>query len=118
MVVIPHQDDDILLVGGLITQYTENGSEVSVVFTTHGDGDNLAGTRINEAKNVLSELGVKKENIHFLGFGNRWQEKTFAGKGVKHIYNSPDGDAIWTSANNHTKTYDASGQKCGRFCLG
>ena len=110
MVIVPHQDDDILLAGGLLTQYVENGSQVSVVFTTQGDLDDVGVIRINEAKQVLSDLGINKENIYFLGFGNQYQEKDFDGQTVKHLYNSPDGDALWTSVKNHTKTDDIIGQ--------
>lgn len=108
MVIIPHQDDDILMVGGMVEEYAKAGSEVSVVFATHGDAADIAERRINEAKSVLGKMGVK--TVHFLGFGNRWQKMRFDGQEVEHIYNSPDGDAVWTSVNGKTKTYDVKNQ--------
>ena len=113
MVVVPHQDDDINLMGGMIAQYTHGGSEVTVVFATNGDGDlGSAEIRFNEAVAVLTSLGVKKENIFFLGFGDLWRPQTVDGKEIRHIYNSPDPDAVWTSIFGATATYGFQSIPC------
>ena len=69
LVFVPHQDDDINLVGGLIEQYTQQGSEVSVVFSTNGDSNpNVpADIRAAEVLSALEPVGVKKENIYLGG---------------------------------------------------
>ena len=105
MIIIPHQDDEINIAGGLIEQYTENGSQVSVVFTTNGDRFGEGELRAAETLSVLTALGVPKERIYYLGFGDQWQPQTQNGSTVAHIYNSADPDALWTSCYGATETY-------------
>lgn len=112
MVIVPHQDDDINLVGGLIEQYTQSDSQVSVVFTTNGDGNISAEERAAEVVSVLTPLGVKKENIYYLGFGDQWQSQTVDGVAIPHIYNSLDSDTIWTSVHGATATYGTESIPC------
>lgn len=112
MVIVPHQDDDINLVGGLIEQYTQNGSDVTVVFSTNGDANIEADVRAEEAVAVLTSLGMKKENIYFLGFGDQWQSQTFGETNIPHIYNSPDPDFIWTSDYGAKATYGTQSIPC------
>ena len=114
MVIVPHQDDDINLVGGLIEQYTQGNSEVTVVFTTNGDKFGNTDTRAEEAVSVLTTLGVKKANIYYLGFGDQWQPQAYDGQEIPHIYNSVDPDAVWTSAFGATATYGTPSIPCYR----
>ncbi len=106
MVFVPHQDDDINLVGGLIEQYTENDSQVTVVFTTNGDSFKIGELRATEVTKVLTSLGVKKENIYYLGFGERWTSQMIDGKKIGHIYDSTDPNFVWTSLYGAKATYD------------
>ena len=112
MIIVPHQDDDINLVGGLIEQYTQHGSDVAVVFSTNGDAHIEADVRAAEVVSVLTPLGVKKENIYYLGFGDQWKAQTFGDINIPHIYNSPDPDFVWTSARGKTSTYGAQSIPC------
>ena len=113
MMIIPHQDDDINLMGGLIEQYAQGNSEITVVFSTNGDGDlGSAEVRAAEVVSVLTPLGIKKENIHYLGYGDLWEPQTFDGKEIRHIYNSPDPDAVWTSLHGATATYGTKSIPC------
>lgn len=105
MIIVPHQDDEINLAGGLIEQYVSGGSDVSVVFTTNGDQFGKTEVRAKEVLSVLTPLGVAKENIYYLGFGDCWQMQTVEGTTVSHIYNAPDADALWTSLYGATATY-------------
>ena len=44
MLIVPHEDDDINVGGGILEQYVEHGSEVYPVFVTNGDyGDSGGG---------------------------------------------------------------------------
>ena len=63
MVFVPHQDDEINLMGGILEQYTAAGSRVSVVFSTNGDFLTPAETRMEEALAALAEVGVPEENV-------------------------------------------------------
>lgn len=105
LVIVPHQDDEINIVGGLIEQYVDGGSEVSVVFTTIGDYVTDPNIRAAEVVNVLTTLGVEQENIYYLGFGDHWTPQIIDGKEVGHIYNSPDPHMAWTSRHGKTATY-------------
>lgn len=113
MIVVPHQDDDINLMGGLIEQYTQGNSEITIVFSTNGDGD-LGGAevRAEEVVSVLTALGVKEENIYYLGYGDLWEPQVFDGKAIRHIYNSADPDAVWTSLSGATATYGTESIPC------
>ena len=112
MIIIPHQDDDINLMCGLIEQYTENNSEVSVIFTTNGDYYDKSEIRAAEALSVLTSLGVQGDNIYYLGFGDQWTPQVFGEKTVQHIYNSVDPDVIWESYYGATSTYGTESINC------
>ena len=105
MLLVPHEDDDINLMGGVLEQYIKYGSEVYVVFSTNGDGDKrfdmtqMGYTRIKEAIRVLTFLGVPEKNIIFLGYcDGGW------GKSGYHIYNAPENEVI-LSDSGRTQTY-------------
>lgn len=112
LIIVPHQDDEINVAGGLIEQYTGNGSSVSVIFTTNGDCYATQEIRAAEAVEVLTTLGVEKENIYYLGFGNTWAPQTIDGTEIAHIYSSPDPDFVWTSTYGATKTYGTQSIGC------
>lgn len=112
MIIVPHQDDDINLMGGVIEQYVQNKSEVTVVFSTNGDFFGKSEVRASETVSVLNSLGVKKDNIYFLGFGDRWETKEIGEDKIKHIYNSIDGDVVWTSHYGETATYGTKSIEC------
>ncbi len=90
LVIAPHPDDEVLIAGGLIQQTLKNGGEIEIVFLTNGDGSRETVLRENkkvdfspqeylalgeqrriEAINADTFLGVKKENLIFLGFPDR-----------------------------------------------
>ena len=113
LVVVPHQDDDVNLMGGLIEQYSRANSKISVVFTTNGDGDLAnADIRAAEAVEALAAMGVEKENIYYLGYGDIWTPQVIDGKEIRHPYNSLDPDAIWTSVYGATATYGTESIDC------
>ena len=105
MVFIPHQDDEINLMGGILEQYTAAGSRVSVVFSTNGDFLTAAETRMEEALDALAEAGIPKEDVYFLGFGDSWQSQQQNDCTVHHIYNCQQPGQIWTSATGNTQSY-------------
>lgn len=104
MLLVPHEDDEINLAGGVIEEYIKHGSEVYVVFSTNGDGDErfdmskMGYVRIREAIKALAVLGVPEKNIVFLGYGDG------SIKGGAHIYNSRTDDVVPSRAGR-TKTY-------------
>jgi LmbE family N-acetylglucosaminyl deacetylase len=87
MVFSPHPDDESLGAGGLIQRILSTGGKVKVVFMTNGDGfpegvekeDHISHPTANdyrkygkereeEALKALSILGLKKDDVTFLGF--------------------------------------------------
>ncbi len=98
MIIVPHQDDDINLLGSSVKHYLNNGSELYVVFTTNGDYYDNAEIRYQEVIKYYEDLGVSESNIIFLGYGDSWD------KSGPHIYNAKSGQIV-KSYNGKVKTY-------------
>lgn len=98
MLIVPHQDDDINILGGVMEEYARYGSEVYAVFVTNGDYSNLAETRYREALDVFGGMGVPEEQVIFLGYGDGWQTEG------PHIYNAESG-RVMESYAGRTETY-------------
>lgn len=96
MLIVPHQDDDLNILGGVIQQYEKYGSEVYAVFSTTGDYSGIGERRMAEAIDVMKACGTDEEHVIFLGWGNEWQEG--------HIYNAP-AEEVRTSHAGHTANY-------------
>ena len=102
LVMIPHQDDEINLFGGLYEIFGKE-SEIYVMFSTNGDKKASAETRFMEAVNALGQMGVDREHMIFLGYG----DSCFGENGL-HMYNLP-GDEVFTSLPGYTRTYGTYG---------
>ncbi len=99
MIIVPHQDDEVLLCGGIIENYINGGSDVTVAFSTSGDYNGISEWRMEETLSVMNYYGIDEADTVFLGYGNEWPEE--------HIYNSaPDKERI--SANGADKTFGLS----------
>lgn len=114
MVIVPHQDDELNLAGGLLEQYTAGGSEVMLVYATNGDYNGLAQTRSQEALAVAGSVGIPVEQVYYLGYGDQWEYQEQAGELRKHLYFSVEGDALWTSHYGATHTYGTEAIDCYR----
>ena len=100
MVLVPHQDDEILGFAASIHSMMAAGDDVRVVFMTNGDieGPDMARIRFQESTNALKLFGVEPENITFLGYPDgglmnmSYDLKTpvEAASGEKHTYADPD----------------------------
>lgn len=98
MLVVPHQDDDINILGGVMEEYVRYGSELYVVFITNGDYHGETEIRFQETIRVFSDMGVPAERVIFLGYGDGWQEPG------PHIYNGEAG-TVMTSHHGKMATY-------------
>lgn len=98
MVIVPHQDDELNILGGVLEEYVKYGSEVRIVFVTNGDYVISAETRLKEAMAVCSSLGIPKEHVIFMGYGNEWAE------GSPHIYNG-EPNRVYESHIGKNATY-------------
>lgn len=99
LVIVPHEDDEINLAGAAINGFTDAGNEVHVVYYTNGDYEFPAEIRRREALKALSVLGVRANNVHFLGFGD-----TLINRDGKHIYNCDDNEVV-ESHCGYNRTY-------------
>ena len=72
MVIAPHEDDEILAFAGSIMAAAGRGDTVKVVLMTNGDyfGKELAEVRIAESAKALEHLGIGKEDIIVMGYGD------------------------------------------------
>ena len=99
LIIVPHQDDEINIAGGLIYSM-RNKTNVYVVYTTNGDFIVPAKYRYKEAIKSLKKLGVSKKNILFLGYSDQAYDQN------SHMYNSNN---VWISNNGIDHTYGALG---------
>ena len=98
LLIVPHQDDDINLMGGIIEEYIRYNSNIKICFYTNGDFENDAEVRLRESLKVADSYGIPQENVIFMGYGDRWNDED------GHIYTAPNGKVI-PSASGNTKTY-------------
>lgn len=87
LILAPHPDDEAIGAGGVIQRALKAGANVKVVFFTNGDNNQLAfivyekrltirrgeflymgGVRRNESIMAMAALGLKKNNLVFLGY--------------------------------------------------
>lgn len=68
LVVVPHQDDELCIMGGLLKKFAEVCAKVIVLYVTDGDYVFPAKIRRMEAISALKIMGIPKNNIIFLGY--------------------------------------------------
>ncbi len=100
MVFAPHPDDDVLQTAGIIRQAVLDNVPVTIVSVTNGDDQSAAKgvQRIQELYDAQTYLGVKPEDILFLGYG----DGTLTG-----IVNASDSGQVFTSSAGLSATYGA-----------
>ena len=102
MVIVPHQDDELNILGGVLDEYVRHGSDAHVVIVTTGDRAGKVLTRHQEAVAVCRSLGLPEDRVIFLGYGNEWKTDG------PHIYNAQSG-AVVESFMGRTATYAPEG---------
>lgn len=96
LLIIPHQDDEIIIAGSMILNMNRNQCEVFLVFTTNGDYEIDGKIRLGETLNAMKKLGIGEDHILYLGYSNQNpQEDT-------HLYFHID--KPWTSIHGKTET--------------
>ncbi|MEE0649275.1 discoidin domain-containing protein [[Clostridium] scindens] len=72
LVLAPHEDDEMLMAGGVMNRAAEVGDEVKVLLATNGDynGKSTGKGRIVETINALEVIGVESEDIMFMGYAD------------------------------------------------
>ena len=110
LLVVPHQDDELLVGGGLFKTLARHGEyEAYAVFTTNGDFfAHEAKVRLEESFHVLTGFyGVRDSHIFFLGYGDGWQ-------GGVHLYHQ-EGEEPLVSQAGRTETYGTKGHEDYRW---
>jgi LmbE family N-acetylglucosaminyl deacetylase len=106
MIIVPHQDDEILISGGLLYQLQEQGNPVEVVMVTNGDyecEDQTKGkARLRESIRGLEVLGIAREQLTILGYADTGMPEKdsfighlFAEKDEKKVYFSSCGSQTY-----------------------
>ena len=104
LVLVPHQDDEINLMRDLLVSLQNCKATVYVAYTTNGDYSVPASVRYQEAIESLSILGIPKEQIIFLGYGD-----SFNTAPNRHIFYADSEPSV--SNAGYSETYGAEGIK-------
>ena len=70
LVLAPHPDDEINVAGNMILTFSAAKAEIFVAYSTNGDFEASADVRAKEIVESLKILGVPREKIIFLGYGD------------------------------------------------
>ena len=70
LVLAPHPDDEINIAGNMILTLSTAKAEIFVAYSTNGDFEQSANVRSREAVDTLKILGVPRDKIIFLGYGD------------------------------------------------
>ena len=109
LLVVAHNDDEVIAAGGYLTAALEAGSQVTVVILTNGDGNKFSAAvltrrlrpkqkdfiregqiRQQESLAALSRLGISPGRVIFMGFPDRGLQVLLAAHWSKlHPYTSP-----------------------------
>lgn len=102
LLIAPHEDDELNLIGSVADQLRRNHVKVSIMFVTNGDYvPEAASRRHAETKTVAKAMGI--ERLYFLGYSD---SPAFDGK---HIFHTQGGEEYVSSAG-HSHTYGVDGQ--------
>lgn len=96
MLIAPHQDDEALMCTGIITHALTNGADLQIVIVTNGDnkGRKAGVHRLRESMQAMEYLGVKAENIIFLGYGDTSKSSDSF---FYRLYNAPNDQIVINS---------------------
>lgn len=99
LVIVPHQDDEVLMAGGLIYRLLRQNKCVSVCIATNGDcgcADFSKGqARLRESLRGLAVLGLDAKNVYFLGYADTGMAASESF--LMRLYRSDDGQKKYAS---------------------
>lgn len=100
MIIVPHQDDEINIVGGLLVSECFSPEKVQIVYTTNGDFLCNYKARYRESFKLAKKLGIPKTNLIFMGYADQHIKEE------NHIYttHSPD---VFSSLKGDSKTFSS-----------
>ena len=98
LALVPHQDDEVNILLGVLEQYVKYGSDVYVAYVINGDYRAPGTQRIAEAEAAMAKCGIPANRLIFLGYGD-WLNIN-----GRAIYFCPD-DEVLTSQAGFSSTY-------------
>lgn len=111
MIIVPHQDDEILMTAGIINTAIEKKVPIHVVMVTNGDygcSDFTIGRkRLDETVQGTNMLGLRPNQLTILGYADTGMqvEDSF----LMHLYEEKDANKIYQSFCTH-ETYGLEGK--------
>lgn len=103
LILVPHQDDEIILCGSFLKGLVEKEYKVFVVYMTNGDYDDQIGmVRLQEALDAMKLYGIPESQVIFMGYANQYAPDN------PHIYNAGSGEIVKSRYGN-TQTYGLPG---------
>lgn len=102
LVIVPHQDDEILIGAGLIYQLLKQKKKVTVAIVTNGDYEcndfSKGRMRLRETLAGLEVLGLSKENVFFLGYADTGmpREESF----LTALFHAEEGEKVFPSSTS------------------
>lgn len=102
VIFLPHQDDELNTVYGMIDNIKKVGGKVKIVYSTNGDYSVDAEYRIKEAIKSLKVVNIESDNIIFLGYSDQAPENK------NHLYND---NTKWISHSGISATYLPHGKE-------
>lgn len=116
MVIVPHQDDEILMTAGILYTAVKKKLPVSVVMVTNGDCGckdySVGRQRLEETIRGTQMLGIKPEQVIFAGYADTGmpQEDSF----LAHLYQEKDENRLYPSLCSK-QTYGLAGKEDYHF---
>lgn len=96
VIFLPHQDDELNTVYGMIDNIKKVNGIVKIVYSTNGDYSVDAKYRIKEVIKSLKIINVKIDDIIFMGYSDQAPENN------NHLYSE---NIKWNSHNEISNTY-------------
>lgn len=97
LVIVPHEDDEINLLGAISESFARNGFFITLVFVTNGDyNPKVTEKRYHESQEVARQMGI--DRVIYLGYGD---DPAFTGT---HTFYATS-EKPCTSPAGHRETY-------------
>jgi LmbE family N-acetylglucosaminyl deacetylase len=102
LIVAPHPDDESLMAAGVIRNAITTGDTVKTVVMTNGDfrGTTVGYTRQGETVSAMTLLGLREDNVVFLGYGDGL---------LMNLHAATSDTTVLTSVAGQSKTYGNRG---------
>lgn len=100
LIVVPHQDDEILMTAGVIRAAVKKGASVTVVMATNGDCGctdfSVGRARLAETVKGLHVLGLGAEHLRIMGYADTGMPKEDSF--LHRLYGAADEEQVFPSS--------------------